>query len=320
MINNINNVNNIILEQNKYFEKSVIQDLYDKSIPYISFIQTYLKKNDIENYISGGFAMSLYNNNIKTNDVDSIIFVEKKVMNSKIIDIINTIIESSFKYYDTKVYNKNTKIYALLNFKNNAEIISIKNIIKSFGYKYYKYNNGNNDIFKLFFIKKIKKNYMKIIIKFKNNIELLKHNMYSYIKLNTFYMKKKKIINHYYPIDFVVCKKNISSDLIKNIFHYKINNKSYFVDIYNVKYLLYNLMYIFYNYKMKNKYTLNKLDNNKIDRNKTRLKYMLELYCYNINKNIDIDKLVEKFLKNIKKFKTNIFKIRNLNVIDKLIF
>ena len=128
-----------------------------------------------------------------------------------------------------------------------------------------------------------------------------------------------KKYNNKIPIDMLVMKKSdINQEILKNTI--KKDDKLYHV--FSDKYMLYNLMHLYHNYTILNKFTLNKIEKGLHKRDEKRLFYMLKYYCTSRNKNITDKKLKEIFEKlksSYKDFGESMFKIKNLDMIDKII-
>ena len=83
-------------------------------------------------------------------------------------------------------------------------------------------------------------------------------------------------------------------------------------------------MNIYHNYKynVKNKKLICKIKECKNIRDEKRLYYILRLYCNTFYKTLtetDIKKIFKIFKINEKKFKLDLFKVKNLDVVDKII-
>ena len=83
-------------------------------------------------------------------------------------------------------------------------------------------------------------------------------------------------------------------------------------------------MNIYHNYKynVENKKLISKIEARKNKRDEQRLYYILRLYCNTFYKTLtetDIKKIFQLFKINNKKFKLDLFKVKNINVIDKII-
>ena len=86
------------------------------------------------------------------------------------------------------------------------------------------------------------------------------------------------------------------------------------IKLYNLKYIIYNLMHLYHNYKILNNSTQIKIQEGKNIRDELRIKYILKQYLkekYN-------DTILDKFKNSYKKFKKYMFKIKDLNIIDEL--
>jgi hypothetical protein len=83
-------------------------------------------------------------------------------------------------------------------------------------------------------------------------------------------------------------------------------------------------MNIYHNYKhnIENKKLISKIEARKNKRDEKRLYYILRLYCntfYETLTETDIKKIFQLFKINNKKFKLDLFKVKNLDIIDKII-
>lgn len=325
---------------NKLFNKNIIKlidsnKLFYKSMPYISSFQKELSRRNIENYISGGFALKLYlndyltnNNNILlTKDCDIIlVYGEESIYSNRIINNINYILNSVLHYIKGKNYGI-LKIYSKIDFCNRNELNYIIKYIINEGFDLILYNpNLKKNSYTINFIKKINiEFYIKIEIKTEHIPELKKKNIYSYNILNYFSFIKKEdkyvIYNEYIPMELIVLnKKYVNTNIFKNII--EVNNNIF--SVYNIKFLIYNLMLIYYNYKYnkENRGLLIKKEQNYNARDEKRLYYILKLYCnkkFNITNEDDIKKIVNNFKLNENQFKIYMFKIKNLRIIDDII-
>ena len=115
--------------------------------------------------------------------------------------------------------------------------------------------NTEEGIYRFDFVKILKGIYIKIKIKILKNIHLLfDENIYSYNLLKSYYIKDGKKYNNNIPIDMLVMKKSdINQEILKNTI--KKDDKLYHV--FSDKYMLYNLMHLYHNYTILNKFTLN---------------------------------------------------------------
>jgi len=330
-------LNNFIIKNNK---------LFNNSIEYISILQKNLLKYNIENYISGGFAFNLYidtkklnknvNNKIlQTGDCDLILLYdnELKLNNSIIINNIKYIIYSALDYFKN-IKNGILKLFIIINYENKEEFLVLLNTMLKDGFTLVLYNpNFNQNKYIFNFIKIINKNlYIKIEVKFlkmdsflKNIYGYITKSIYSYCTLNYYSYKyinnNLKIYEKYIPIELLILNKNeINVNIIKD----SLIKNNYTLYVYNLKFLIYNLMNLYYNYKydMLNKGILKKKDKGYFMRDERRLFYILRLYC-RINYNITDNNIIERVLINFKlkdyKFKKYMFKIKNTDIIDKII-
>lgn len=310
-------------------------ELFYKSLPYISDFQKQLSKRNIENYISGGFALKLYLNDYVTNnknilltkDCDIILLYEEdNFYSNKIISNINYILNSVL-YFSKDENHGMIKLYTIIDYCSKPELNYIIKYIINEGYDLILYNsNFKKKRYNINFIRKINNEfYIKIEIKVQNIPELKKKNIYSYNILNYFSFIKKEdkyiIYDKYIPMELLVInKKYVNTDIFKNVI--KVNN--YVFNVYNIKFLIYNLMLIYYNYKYnkENKGLLIKKEQNYNIRDEKRLYYLLKLYCnkkFNITNENNIKIIFNDFKLNENKFKIYMFKIKNLEMIDDII-
>jgi hypothetical protein len=289
-----------------------------QSFDYISHFQKKLLKYNIENYISGGFAQKLYLQDlIKTEDVDIVLLYDEKVITNKIL-IENTkyILRSALSYllkkstsgilelFSIVKYNSKKDLTFLTEFaaKNKFTLVSFHPIYKK---NIYFYN----------FERKIGDIIIHFNVKITNDV---KSNIENYISLK-FHNEKEE----YLPMDILILnKRKINTDIIKNFIKKKIDKNIFY--IYSVKALLYNLMNIYFDYQQDIKRTklICKIKECKNKRDEKRLYYILRLYCNTFYKTLtetDIKKIFKIFKINNKKFKLDLFKVKNLDVIDKII-
>lgn len=309
--------NKKILLDDYLIEENINDKLAYKSLKYISNIQIKLNEHKIKNYISGGFALFLYIEDIKkiprkiieTKDIDLILFYEdKELTNIKIVNNLSNIINLCIKKESNK---KIIKLYIVINYNDKKEFNKIIHTLITQNFHLYTYlPDVKNNTYKLCFVKILNNIYIKIIIKFVNDI--IKNNVYSYSILNYYYIQNNKKINYYLPIEIIVVKKNNLSNIIGNKI-YKYNHPFY---VYNEKFLLYNLMYLQYNYIIKNNSTLKRFDNKKNIRDTKRLYYFLYFYCNKYGYDINI--ILYRFKSSVMLFNKPMFLIKNLDIIDKL--
>lgn len=349
-----NNINKIVI-QNKLLYNDIIKsknDLFNKSIKYISILQKNLMKYNIENYISGGYAFNLYmdksiinntNNNILlTNDCDLILLfdLKKKSFNQTIINNIKYIIKSALIYFKNKKQGI-LKLFLLMNYNNKEEF---KNLLKKMyvlGYQLILYKpNLNNNIYLFNFIKIVDKNFfIKIEIKFLNIDFFINRSIYSYGVLNFYNYKivnnKLEIYENYIPIELLILNKN---EVNIEIMQGSIIKNGYKLYVYNLKFMIYNYMNLYYdyNYKKLNKKIINKTERGYMERDLKRLYYLIKIYYYNKYKNTDknkhtktdkktnkekLESILQNFKLNIYKFKKYMFNVdvNNIDFIDNLI-
>lgn len=296
--------------------------LYNKSFNYISYLQKKLNDIHIENYIAGGFAISLYLNNFKNvhkniiipSDIDLMLFFKKKELNN--ITIINNSI-NIVNYCIFKNLNRRIiKLYNVIDYRSKREFDKIVEILYNNGYILYLYkpNLEKND-YKLFFVKIIKKIYIKIIIKFTEFDNIVKNKIFCFSKLSDYYINNNKKINNILNTDFIFINSKIKTKLISNKI-IKYNNLFY---LYNEKFIIYNLMYIYYNYTIKNNSTLEKIEQGKNKRDEQRLYYMLKYYCNKYNCKDSVDIIFNRFKDNVMLFNIHMFSIKNLDIIDDIL-
>ena len=287
-----------------------------QSFDYISHFQKKLLKYNIENYISGGFAQKLYLKDlIKTEDVDIVLLYDEKVITNKIL-IENTkyILKSALSYLLKKSTSGILELFSILKYSNKKDLTFLtefaaknKFTLVSFHQIYKKNTYFYN------FERKIGDITTHFNVKFTNDV---KSNIENYISLK-FHNEKEK----YLPMDILILNKNkIDTDIIKNSI--KVDKNIFY--IYSLKALLYNSMNIYHNYKynVENKKLISKIEARKNKRDEQRLYYILRLYCNTFYKTLtepDIKKIFQLFKINNKKFKLDLFKVKNLDVIDKII-
>ena len=287
-----------------------------QSFDYISHFQKKLLKYNIENYISGGFAQKLYLKDlIKTEDVDIVLLYDEKVITNKIL-IENTkyILKSALSYLLKKSTSGILELFSIVKYNNKKDLAFLtefmaknKFILVSFHPIYKKNTYFYN------FKRKIGDIIIHFNVKFTNDV---KSNIENYISLK-FHNEKEK----YLPMDILILNKHkINTNIIKNSI--KIDKNIFY--IYSLKALLYNSMNIYHNYKYNigNKKLICKIKECKNKRDEQRLYYILCLYCNTFYKKLtepDIKKIFQLFKINEKKFKLDLFKVKNLDVIDKII-
>lgn len=325
-------------EDKNIFNNSIANQLFNNSLNYVSNIQHNLFNFNIENYISGGGALKLYamkNKNIignldifMTKDIDIYLYLKEKKMNNSLI-ILNI-----FKIIDSvllTIKNPNyafLELYILIHFEDTKKFNElIKNMMEnSFELFLYKANKENN-IYLFKFLKVINNEFcIRIKIKYLKIDRFLIENIYSYIKLTYYYIKKisntnYKIINKYIPLELLIKNKNNSNlDLMKSNIHlYNYNFK-----IFNEETLLYNLMHLYYKYRVNTgDITIDvKKESGKNIRDEKRLDLFFKIYCNdnytNIN-NLNINKKLKKLKKSYKNFNNNIEDIQNFDIINKII-
>ncbi len=287
-----------------------------QSFDYISHFQKKLLKYNIENYISGGFAQKLYLKDlIKTEDVDIVLLYDEKVLTNKIL-IENTkyILKSALSYILKKSTSGILELFSILKYNSKKDLTFLtefaaknKFTLVSF-HPIYKKN-----IYFYNFERKIGDIIIHFNVKFTTDV---KSNIENYISLK-FNNEKEK----YLPMDILILnKRKIDTDVIKNSI--KIDKNIFYV--YSIKALLYNLMNIYFDYQQDIKRTklISKIEARKDKRDEKRLYYILRLYCNTFYKTLtdtDIKKIFQLFKINNKKFKLDLFKLKNLDIIDKII-
>ena len=287
-----------------------------QSFDYISHFQKKLLKYNIENYISGGFAQKLYLQDlIKTEDVDIVLLYDEKVLTNKIlIENIKYILKSALSYILKKSTSGILELFSILKYNNKKDLTFLtefaaknKFTLVSFHPIYKKNTYFYN------FERKIGGIIIHFNVKFTNDV---KSNIENYVSLK-FHNEKEE----YLPMDILILnKRKINTDVIKNSI--KIDKNIFYV--YSIKALLYNLMNIYFDYQQNIKRTklISKIEARKNKRDEQRLYYILRLYCNTFYKTLtetDIKKIFQLFKINNKKFKLDLFKVKNLNVIDKII-
>ena len=287
-----------------------------QSFDYISHFQKKLLKYNIENYISGGFAQKLYLQDlIKTEDVDIVLLYDETVLTNKIlIENIKYILKSALSYILKKSTSGILELFSILKYNNKKDLTFLtefaaknKFTLVSF-HPIYKKN-----IYFYNFERKIGGIIIHFNVKFTNDV---KSNIENYVSLK-FHNEKEE----YLPMDILILnKRKINTDVIKNSI--KIDKNIFYV--YSIKALLYNLMNIYFDYQQNIKRTklISKIEARKNKRDEQRLYYILRLYCNTFYKTLtetDIKKIFQLFKINNKKFKLDLFKVKNLNVIDKII-
>ena len=322
-------------------KNSDIDKLFNESLNYISNIQHNLFKKNIENYISGGAALKLYSifSNTKDNekilntkDYDLYLYYDEKKITNKII-FLNTIkiINSILEFSDKQNYAF-LELYMIINFENTKKFKEVLEIFFSNNFDLYTYNpNIEKNIYLFSFLKIINKEFcIRLRIKFlKMDDRLLKENIYSYNKINFYYINKinNKFIsvNKYIPIEILVKNKNKSNI---EIMKYKLKIYKYDFYIYNKEALLYNLMHLYYKY---NNITDDITDYNRINerkkegkdiRDEKRLNLFFLIYIKLKNLNYSTNNITEKLnkLKNENiKFKKSIENIKDLSFINNII-
>ena len=294
-------LNNYLKDENRNSK------IFDETRNYISKFQETLKNKNIENYITSGYAIQLYledNKNIdkkivNTYDIDLVLFYKDKELNN------NGIIFNLLKIIDSCILNiSNEKVIYLNTIINFEDINNISNVL-----------NIKTNKYKLYFVKIINKVYVKIKITITNINKMIINNIYSYNLLKIYSIKDKKKINNYLPIELIIAKKIIKSELITTTINK--NNKIYYV--YNEKFIIYNLMNLYHNYITLNVRSLGKIKVGKDKRDHERLYYILELYLKKFNLNNDLNNIFSKLKSNYIKFKTPTFKIKEIDFIDKII-
>ena len=324
-------------EDKNILNNSIANQLFNNSFKYLSDIQANLFNKNIDNYISGGSALKMYalkNKSIISNldifmtkDVDLYLYYKEKIMNNTLI--INNI----FKIIDSVLYsitNPNyafLELYILINYEDTKKFTELIKIMMNNSFELFLYkNNEENNIYQFKFLKVINNEFcIRIKIKFLKIDRFLIENIYSYIKLTYYYIKKIsnsnfKVLNKYIPIEILVKNKNNSNlDLMKsNLELYQ----NYFY-IYNEETLLYNLMHLYYKYKVNTgDITIDiKKESGKNIRDEKRLDIFFKIYCNNKYKNLDninINKKLQKLKKSYKKFKKIIEDINNFEIIENI--
>jgi hypothetical protein len=315
---------------------NISNNLFNQSLSYLSQIQQNIHKMGIDNYLSGGGSLKLYtklagfNDKIdilQTNDFDLYLYFNERYLNNnkllinKLLNIINVIVNN--------LKNKNytfLEYYILLDYKKDNFNEIIKIMLKN-GFELYLYDpDFINHIYKIKFLKLYTKEFcLRLKFKFMDISNFKKENIYSYIKMTHFFIKKNKneynIVNKYTPIEILIKNKNVSTlDLIKSSMY--LNNNLFY--IYNEDTLLYNLMHLYYKYNHNtNNKTINiKKEQGKNKRDEKRLQYFFKVYChfkYPFYNALNMDIIYKKLLNNNVKFKNNIEHIKNFDMIHNIL-
>ncbi len=313
------------------------------SLLFISKLQQYINRY-AESYITGGLAIKLYLNTdtqntnthniniLKTNDIDMLLVHNVENNNITITNIHKYLKLTDFilKSINYKDYNKKTvlQIYSLCAFENTDMFKDIVKIVLLNGYDLYTYKPKiERNVYTFRFLKKITDNfYVKFIVKFNDPEIVYKENKIGYCKMSLYYKDKINRVKQYiYPVEFIVLDKNkIKTDLFKG--SVTINGNKY--QLYNERFLIYNLMLLYYRYKSnyidKANHTIEKKKaEGKNIRDEKRLDYMIRYYLkkyYNPTNN-QVKDIIQKIKDNSYKFSKYMLSInnKNLNIIDNLI-
>jgi hypothetical protein len=321
---------NILLNTNN-------DNLFLKSLNYISNIQKILLKNNIKTYIAGGSAIKLYSlinknilknyninkNILKTSDFDIRLFNDnnklsnKTILNNleKIIDLININIENQIK---NKIV---LKFFCSMNLYSKKDLINTLEIFLNLNYDLYKYKIliKNDDC--TYYFDFIKKNsntsYIILNLKLKKySLNILKKcDAYSFIKINICNTNNNKLYYIYNSIDIVLHNKNDLNINLKTKIKY--NNNIFY--ILNEKSILYNLINLYYDYKNLLNIMEEKIKEGKNIRDEKRLDYVFKLYCKLFYKNMNnnsINKTLDLIKLKNKKFSKCIFLLKDLSILD----
>ena len=243
---------------------------------------------------------------------------------NNIENIINSVVE----------VNKNQnyafiELYTLMNYKNKNDFYEVLEIFLNNGYDLNSYlikSSNEKEMYEFKFLKVINTEFcLRIKIKFLNIENMINEYIYSYTKLTYYYIKKLpnniyKVINKYIPVEILI-KNKYKSNLEMMKSSIKFYNNTFY--IYNLNTLLYNLMHLYYKYNFnKTNITINKKKiEGKNSRDKKRLDLFFKIYCnvlYPKLNNNQINLLLIKLKSNEKKFKKNIEKIKDFNMIDNI--
>ena len=316
-----------LYSQESNISNSESKKLFNESFKYVSTFQQNLFQKNIENYISGGFAQKLYStlydvkNDDKiltTKDCDIYVYYDNIKINNNVIltntiNIIDSVINTN-KLQDYAFI----KLYMLINYENKKKFDDIIKIFIDAKFDLYLYLIKEND-YEFRFLKLINKELCIILkIKVLNLDHLIKEKIYSYSKITYYYTEKLSTVNKYIPIEILVKSKEKSNiDIMKSSIN--IYNRVYY--LYNLNTILYNLMHLYYkyNYNTEDITITKKKEEKKNIRDKKRLDLFFKIYCkalYPDKKDVNI--LFDKLKKNEKKFKKNIDKIKNFDMIENI--
>ena len=310
-------------------------NLFYKSLNFISNIQKTLYNKNIESYISGGSAIKLYsliNNHdvqnksiFNTSDFDIQLYDKNKIKitNITILNNLETIINSMTINIENQYKNRSVlKIFSIMNLNNKKELLNILEYLLNLNYDLHKFRINKDEVdnnyrYNLDFIKKKSHtSYIILNLKFKKNILsiLKKCNGYTYMKINTCIIDKNKLYYIYNPIEFI-SRNNLNINLIKSTIKY--NNNSFY--IFNEKSILYNLINLYHDYQNLLNQMEQKIKNGKDIRDEKRLDYVFKLYCKLFYKNMNndtINKTLDLMKSKNKKFSKCIFVLKDLSVLD----
>ena len=308
--------------------------LFDNSFSYISnFQQNLLKTTGLQSIIYGGAALKIYSlianipdteNIFKTKDYDLNVYFETKRLTNRII-LQNTLkIIDSFLLYPANPNFGFLEFYILLDYKSETGLNEAITILMEYGFELHLYapkinkNNKTKNMYSFKFIKLINKEFcIRIKMRFTDITRLLEENIYSYMKITYYYIKKIndefKVVNKFIPIELLI--KNKKTDgLSKDILLYK----KYNLHLNSEDVLLYNLMHLFYKYHFdtNNAGIIAKKKDGKDIRDEKRLNLFFKIYCKLILKIIDINE-INKRLNKLKEresdFKKSISEIMKKN-------
>jgi hypothetical protein len=312
-------------------------NLFLKSLNYVSNIQKTLYNENIKSYISGGSAIKLYSliNNydvknksiLNTSDFDIQLYHNNntKITNIVILDNLKTIINSTSINIENKYKNSSVlKIFSIMHLSNRKELVNILEYFLDLNYDLYKYrinrdDEENNFQYHLDFVKKTSHtSYIILNLKLKKNIlkKLNKCNSYSFVKINTFIIDKNQLYSIYSVMELI---SHNNSDLNMNLIegNIKYNNNNFY--IFNVKSILYNLINLYHDYQNLLNQMEQKIKNSKDIRDEKRLDYVFKLYCKLFYKNMNndtINKTLDLMKSKNKKFSKCIFVLKDLSVLN----
>jgi hypothetical protein len=216
----------------------------------------------------------------------------------------------------------------LLDFENKKKFKEVLEIFLEDGYDLHFYIcNDEKKKYDFKFLKVINKELcIRIKIQFTDIERLTKAKIYSYTKITHYYINKLhngtfKPVNKFIPMECLILNKNKSNvEILKSSI--KLNNNTFY--IYNLNTLLYNLMHLYYKYKYDTENTeiVKKREAKKNVRDEKRLKIFFEIYCkilFPKMKKTELKLNYNNLLLNNKKFNKPVEKIKNFDVLSKII-